>query len=78
MKRWQKSYFLNAVATRRRDPDFCGYSSTGAALLDDILLERRKELAYEGHRYWKRARYNRDVVRVDRTGNYKLEMCRWV
>ncbi len=26
-------------------------TSTGTALLDNILLERRKELAFEGHRY---------------------------
>lgn len=61
--------YLNAVATRR-DPTFAGYASTGAALLNDILLERRKELAFEGHRYWDLARYNRDVVRVNLAGNY--------
>ena len=61
--------YLNAVATRR-DASFTGYTSTGAALLNDILLERRKELAFEGHRYWDLARYNRDVVRVNISGNY--------
>lgn len=61
--------YLNAVATRR-DPGFTGYTSTGAALLNDILLERRKELAFEGHRYWDLARYNRDVVRINLAGNY--------
>lgn len=61
--------YLNAIATRR-DPNFAGYSSTGAALLNDILLERRKELAFEGHRYWDLARYSRDVVRVNQAGNY--------
>ena len=61
--------YLNAVATKR-DPSFTGYSSTGANLLNDILLERRKELAFEGHRYWDLARYNRDVVRVNLSGNY--------
>lgn len=61
--------YLNAVATQR-DPNFSGYTSTGAALLDDILLERRKELAFEGHRYWDLARYNRDVVRINLAGNY--------
>lgn len=61
--------YLNAVATRR-DASFTGYTSTGAALLNDILLERRKELAFEGHRYWDLARYNRDVVRVNLAGNY--------
>jgi len=61
--------YVNAIATRR-DDSFAGYSSTGAALLDDILLERRKELAFEGHRYWDLARYNRDVVRIDAANNY--------
>lgn len=61
--------YLNAVATRR-DPDFTGYNSTGPALLNDILLERRKELAFEGHRYWDLARYDLDVVRVNLAGNY--------
>jgi hypothetical protein len=61
--------YLNAIATRR-DPNFTGYTSTGAQLLSDILLERRKELAFEGHRYWDLARYNMDVVRVNLLGNY--------
>jgi starch-binding outer membrane protein, SusD/RagB family len=61
--------FVNAIATDR-DPAFAGYSSTGTALLDDILIERRKELAFEGHRYWDLARNNRDVVRVNLDGNY--------
>ena len=61
--------YLNAVATRR-DPNFTGYTSTGTALLNDILLERRKELAFEGHRYWDLARYNMNVVRVNISGNY--------
>jgi starch-binding outer membrane protein, SusD/RagB family len=61
--------YLNAVATRR-DVSFTGYTSTGQALLNDILLERRKELAFEGHRYWDLARYNLDVVRVNLAGNY--------
>ena len=35
---------LKAAATER-DLNFAGYTSSGQALLDDILLERRKELA---------------------------------
>ncbi len=60
---------LNAVATKR-DASFAGYSSTGTALLNEILLERRKELAFEGQRYWDLARNNKDVVRVNLAGNY--------
>lgn len=41
--------YLNYVLTRRV-PGFTGYTSTGAALLDDILNERKKELAFEGDR----------------------------
>jgi len=61
--------YLNDVATER-DPSFAGYSSSGQALLDDILLERRKELAFEGHRYWDLARNNLNVTRVDLANNY--------
>jgi hypothetical protein len=61
--------YLNMVA-KQRDPSFAGYASTGAALIDDILLERRKELAFEGHRYWDLTRTKQDVVRVNLAGNY--------
>ncbi|HEY0679618.1 MAG TPA: RagB/SusD family nutrient uptake outer membrane protein [Chitinophagaceae bacterium] len=42
--------YLNMIATRR-DPSFTGYTSTGTQLLEDILNERRKELAFEGFRF---------------------------
>ena len=61
--------YLNAVATER-DPSFAGYSSSGQGLLDDILLERRKELAFEGHRYWDLVRNDLDVTRVELANNY--------
>src|SRR6478735_10491849 len=61
--------YLNGVATER-DPGFAGYSASGQALLDDILLERRKELAFEGHRYWDLVRNNLDVTRIDLANNY--------
>ncbi|RYZ51511.1 MAG: RagB/SusD family nutrient uptake outer membrane protein [Chitinophagaceae bacterium] len=61
--------YVDAIATRR-DPDFTGYTESGPALLQAILTERRKELAFEGHRYWDLARYNQDVVRVNLGGNY--------
>ncbi len=53
---------LNQVA-QRRDPLFAGYTSTGAQLLEDILLERRKELAFEGQRFWDLVRLNRVIDR---------------
>ena len=61
--------YLNMVA-KQRDPSFAGYTSTGAQLLDDIILERRKELAFEGLRYPDLLRLNRDVVRVNINNNY--------
>ena len=54
---------LNELA-QKRDPQFGGYSSTGNTLLTDIYSERRKELAFEGHRYWDYVRLNEDVVRA--------------
>ena len=60
---------LNEVA-QKRDPSFAGYSSTGQALIDDIILERRKELAFEGDRYWDLMRLNLDVQRVNLNNNY--------
>ena len=60
---------LNEVA-QRRDPAFAGYSLSGQALIDAIINERRKELAFEGDRYWDLMRLNRDVVRVNLNNNY--------
>ena len=60
---------LNEVA-QQRDPSFGGYTSTGQALIDDIIQERRKELAFEGDRYWDLMRLNKDVVRVNLNNNY--------
>ena len=51
--------YLNKVA-QQRDPSFLGWSDTGSTVLEDILIERRKELAFEGSRYW-------DLVRLQRS-----------
>jgi hypothetical protein len=61
--------YLNMVA-KQRDPSFAGFASTGAQLLSDIILERRKELAFEGMRYLDLLRLNLDVVRVNINNNY--------
>ena len=61
--------YLNMVA-KQRVPSFAGYTSTGTQLLNDIILERRKELAFEGMRYLDLLRLNRDVVRVNINNNY--------
>ena len=49
------------VATER-DPSFAGYASSGAQLKADILNERRKELAFEGDRYWDLMRLNLPIT----------------
>jgi hypothetical protein len=41
--------YVNYIATRRVS-GFAGYTATGSALLDSILVERKKELAFEGDR----------------------------
>lgn len=61
--------YLNELVSKR-DPAFAGYNSSGQALLNDILLERRKELAFEGQRYWDLTRYNLAVNRVNMSANY--------
>ena len=53
--------YLNKVA-QKRDPSFTGYTSTGAQLKADIINERRKELAFEGDRYWDLMRLNLPIA----------------
>lgn len=48
---------LNTVA-KIRDQSFAGYSSTGQQLKNDIILERRKEFAFEGYRFYDLLRLN--------------------
>jgi hypothetical protein len=38
-------------------------TATGQALVDEVLLERRKELCFEGQRLWDLMRYKKNVVR---------------
>ena len=54
--------YVNNLA-QIRDPSFGGYNSTGAQLVNDILNERRKELAFEGLRYFDLQRLNLPVNR---------------
>jgi hypothetical protein len=54
--------WLNQVAMER-DPSFAGYSSSGSMLIDDIVSERRKELAFEGDRLDDLNRLKFDIVR---------------
>ncbi|MDQ2721284.1 MAG: RagB/SusD family nutrient uptake outer membrane protein [Bacteroidota bacterium] len=54
--------YLNELMSFR-DPTFVGYSSTGNQLLQDIVTERRKELAFEGDRFYDLNRLKWDISR---------------
>ncbi len=54
--------YLNTIA-QTREPAFAGYTSVGAALLNDITNERRKELAFEGNRFFDLNRLGLDINR---------------
>jgi len=59
--------YLNALMAKR-DPSFAGYASSGAALMNDIITERRKELAFEGDRLYDLNRLKLPIVRADNPG----------
>jgi len=52
--------YLNYITSRRGAAPI---ASTGTQLFEDIISERRKELAFEGDRYLDLQRLKRDVVR---------------
>ncbi len=60
--------YLNTLVAQR-DASLV-YASTGDALIEDIITERRKELAFEGDRFYDLNRLKRDIVRVG--GKYQL------
>lgn len=62
---------LNQVA-QSRDASFAGYNSTGAQLINDIIAERRKELAFEGDRFFDQLRTNVTVNKVRRENPTQL------
>ena len=55
--------YLNMVA-QQRDPSFTGWNDAGAQVLEDILTERRKELAFEGSRFWDLVRLGRSWTKI--------------
>lgn len=57
-------YYLDAIRLRAR-PGASPIVATGAALLDSIYLERRKELAFEGFRMFDLLRLKKGVTRTD-------------
>lgn len=56
--------YLNMVA-QQRDPLFAGWNDTGEQVLEDILVERRKELAFEGSRFWDLVRLGRSFTKIN-------------
>lgn len=57
---------LNLIR-QRGFPSATDVSATGNALIDEILIERRVELAFEGHRIFDATRNKQDIVRNDCT-----------
>ncbi len=57
---------LNAIRSARGVPAVTAASS--AALIDAIMLERRLELAYEGHRFYDQKRRGMDIARPSAIG----------
>jgi hypothetical protein len=55
---------LNQLA-QNRDPSFAGYTVSGADLINAIITERRKELAFEGDRFDDLNRLNLPLTRND-------------
>ena len=56
--------YLDMVKVERYS-DFSSTTNSGSMLLDEILLERRKELAFEGMRFFDIKRLNMSIVRSD-------------
>jgi len=59
--------YLNELVAQR-DPAAVPYISTGAQLLSDIVTERRKELAFEGDRFFDLNRLKLPINRVANAG----------
>jgi hypothetical protein len=55
----------NALAALNEIPKHRGANLYGSATIDNVLSERRKELAMEGHRFYDLMRYEKDIVKVD-------------
>jgi hypothetical protein len=62
--------FLNTLMDNR-DPGFV-YNDAGSVLIDDIITERRKELAFEGDRLYDMQRLGLDINRASNAGSAPL------
>jgi len=63
--------YVNEVTSRR---GATAIASSGSALLEDIITERRKELAFEGERYLDMQRLQRNIVRSKNYPAYALSI----
>lgn len=63
---------LNRIKLRA-NPDADLQDLNGQDLIDEVLLERRRELAFEGHLFFDLARTNNDIVRND---GCNINICR--
>ena len=62
---------LNTIR-KRANPAAVDFSSTDQQqVINEILLERRRELAFEGHLFYDLARNKKDLVRIDCTAQIK-------
>ena len=62
---------LNTIR-KRANPAATNFASTDQqVVIDEILAERRRELAFEGHLFFDIARNKKDLVRVDNTASIK-------
>jgi hypothetical protein len=61
--------YLNQLV-QLRDPAFAGYTSSGQQLINDIINERRKELAFEGLRLFDLTRLNLEIIRPKQPFSY--------
>ncbi len=57
------------VIRANRIPGYTSIGESGDALDEAVRIERRKELAYEGFRFFDIRRYDEDVVRIDCTSD---------
>ncbi|PNW30287.1 RagB/SusD family nutrient uptake outer membrane protein [Formosa algae] len=57
------------VVRQRALPTAADVTATGEDLLDEIMLERRLELCFEGHRLWDLMRKKEDIVRTQCTSS---------
>lgn len=60
------------IIRQRSQPSAANVTATGQALIDEAMLERRKELCFEGQRTWDLMRHKQDIVRTNCTSSICL------